>query len=62
MPEKTDTLKPERESEPVPDWPARRKEAREALQRLRRIGESLPVVDAVAIVREGRDASEQDTR
>lgn len=62
MVEKTDTLKPEKEPEPVADQPARRKEAREALQRLRRIGESLPAVDAVAVVREGRDASEPGAR
>ena len=35
---------------------------REALQRLRRLGESLPTVDAAAIVREGRDASERSGR
>lgn len=35
------------------------REAREALLRLRKLGESLPLVDAVAIVREGREIAEQ---
>ena len=37
-------------------------EVREALQRLRRIGETLPPVDAAALVREGRDAAERGRR
>jgi hypothetical protein len=57
MAEKSDTLKRESELQPVIDQGRRREEIRAALQRLREIGEKLPVVDAVAIVREGRDLS-----
>jgi len=40
----------------------RREEALKALRRLREIGEKLPVVDAVAVVRENRDLAEQYDR
>ena len=62
MAEKTDILKPEHERDSTANQLTHRKEAREALQRLRRIGESLPAVDAAAVVRAGREASEQDAR
>jgi hypothetical protein len=61
MAEKSDTLKRESELQPATDQ-GRREEIRTALQRLREIGEKLPVVDAVAIVREGRDLAEQGSR
>ena len=57
MAEKPDTLKTEREQPHEAGSPAHRKRVLEALQRLREIGEKLPAVDAVAVVREGRDAS-----
>jgi hypothetical protein len=57
MAEKSDTLKRESELQPAIDQGRRREEIRTALQRLREIGEKLPVVDAVAVIREGRDLS-----
>jgi len=36
--------------------------AREALLRLRRLGESLPQVDAVAVIREGRERTGRSDR
>jgi hypothetical protein len=62
MAEKSDTLKRESELQPAIDQGRRREEIRTALQRLREIGEKLPIVDAVAIVREGRDLAEQGSR
>jgi hypothetical protein len=53
MAEKSDTLKRESELQPAIDQGRRREEIRTALQRLREIGEKLPVVDAVAVIREG---------
>jgi hypothetical protein len=35
------------------------REACEALLRLRKLGESLPLVDAVAVIREGRELAER---
>ena len=61
MPEKTDTLKRERESRAVVNQ-GRHEEVLKALRRLREIGECLPAVDAVVIVREGRDLAEQGSR
>jgi hypothetical protein len=56
MVEKSDTLKREAEQLQSPMTPSERKEeSLKALQRLREIGEKLPAVDAVLIVREGRD-------
>ncbi len=55
MAEKSDILKREAEPPPITDRGVRREEIRQALRRLREIGEKLPAVDAVAIVREGRD-------
>lgn len=62
MAEKSDTLKTGRERETDADRSADREKAREALRRLRRLGENLPAVDAAAIVREGRDLSEHGAR
>ncbi|MDT4952562.1 MAG: hypothetical protein QOJ02_700 [Acidobacteriota bacterium] len=59
MIEKSDILNRESELQPTTDQSLRREEIRKALRRLREIGEKLPVVDAVAIVREGRDLAEQ---
>lgn len=41
---------------------AAQKEAREAILRLRKLGESLPLVDAVALIREGREMAERSRR
>lgn len=62
MAEKSDTLKREREQQPEADQSVRREEAREALRQLRQLGESLPAVDAAAVVRAGRDVSERGAR
>ena len=62
MVEKSDTLKAEQNPQSTTDQTARRERVREALSRLRRIGEDLPAVDAVAVVREGRDFAEQGAR
>jgi hypothetical protein len=62
MTEKPDTLKTEREQPHEAGSPPHRERVLEALQRLREIGEKLPAVDAVAVVREGRDASGRGER
>lgn len=61
MPNKSDTLIRESEHQPATDQ-KRREEIRRALRRLREIGEKLPAVDAVAVVRESRDLAEQGSR
>lgn len=60
MAEKSDTLKSGRETEA--DRTAAREEARRALYRLHELGGSLPAVDAVAVVRAGRDIPEREAR
>jgi hypothetical protein len=60
MGEKSETLKPEGERASAGEETARSEKAREALGRLRRVGEKLPAVDAAAVVREGRDARGRD--
>lgn len=55
MAEKQDVARPEEGREPTAERKDRERQAREALRRLRRIGEDLPAVDAAALVREGRD-------
>lgn len=62
MAEKSDVLKPEEEHRPAADAHADSQRVRAALQRLRRIGEDLPTVDAAALVREGREAAGRDDR
>jgi hypothetical protein len=63
MAEKSDTLKREAEQLQSPMNAGQRKEeSLKALRRLREIGEKLPAVDAVLIVREGRDLVEQGSR
>jgi len=62
MTNKTNTIEhmPDKKTPRVP--PFDRKEVRDALTRLRRLGEQLPPVDAVAIVREGRDLADRGSR
>jgi len=62
MVEKSDTLKRQTELQSPTDRKLGPEEIRKALRRLREIGENLPAVDAVAIVREGRDLAEQGSR
>jgi hypothetical protein len=62
MVEKSETIGHESSSQLVTAQAARREEIREALRRLREIGEASPAVDAVAIVREGRDSAARDLR
>jgi hypothetical protein len=59
---KSNTLKRESDLQTTKDQDQQREEAYKALRRLREIGENLPVVDAVAIVRESRDLAEQGSR
>jgi hypothetical protein len=61
MNEKSETLRREPEPQTTPDRELGRDEIRQALRRLRGIGEKLPVVDAVAIVREGRNLSDHNS-
>jgi hypothetical protein len=62
MAEKQDVAGPEERREPTAEREDREQQAREALRRLRRIGEDLPAVDAAALVREGRDSAERGRR
>jgi hypothetical protein len=62
MTDKSELLKREAEPQPTANQGAQREEIRQALRRLREIGEKLPAVDAVAIVREGRDLAGQGSR
>jgi hypothetical protein len=62
MVEKSDTLNHQSDAQLAKDQSARSEEIRKALRRLREIGEKLPTVDAVAIVREGRDLAGQGSR
>lgn len=62
MIEKSDTLKPKQNPQPTAEQPVSRERVREALHRLRQIGEGLPAVDAVTVVRESRDVAEQGSR
>lgn len=55
MAEKSEILKREAEPQSTTEQGGRREGFRKALRRLREIGEKLPAVDAVAIVREARD-------
>jgi len=59
MSENTDTLEHERASHPAQPCQPTPVQVREALARLREVGETLPPVDAVAIVRESRELSAQ---
>lgn len=61
MAKKSDTLNQEKERRRAEQSPER-EEALQALRRLRDIGEKLPVVDAAAVVREGREASGRVSR
>ena len=58
MANQTDTIEHERDHDATNIRPVDRSEVRKALMRLRKIGEELPPVDAVAIVREGRALAE----
>lgn len=62
MAEKSEILKREAEPQSITDQGPGREEILKALRRLREIGEKLPTVDAVAIVREGRDLAGQGSR
>lgn len=59
MSEKSDILRRAIELQTPDGQELRREEIRNALLRLREIGQSLPPVDAVAIVREGRDLTDR---
>jgi hypothetical protein len=52
------------EREPPSDWekPHSRQEIEKALARLQEIAESLPPIDVVSIIREGRDVGANSTR
>lgn len=62
MPQNTNTLNQERtahSTQPLPPTPV---QMYEALTRLREVGEKLPPVDAVAVIRECRDLSVQESQ
>ena len=59
MAKKSDTLKHEVQKQ---NESLKRDEALKALRRLRDIGENLPIVDAAAVIREGRNLAERDSR
>jgi len=59
MSQDTDTLKQERGDHPAQPLAPTPAQIREALTRLREVGEKLPPVDAVAIIREGREAAQE---
>lgn len=52
----TNTVNYEKASQPTPQAEPTREQIFEALKRLRQLGETLPAVDAVAVVRENRDS------
>jgi hypothetical protein len=62
MAKKSDALKQEREEKIAADRNLLREEALKALHRLREIGEKLPSVDAVVVIREGRSLAEHGSR
>ncbi len=62
MSENTNTLNQERASHPAQPCSPTPVQIREALARLREIRENLPPVDAVAVIRESRDLSAQESR
>lgn len=62
MSQNADMLEHERDAHPVQPLPPTPAQIREALARLREVGEKLPPVDAVAIIRESRDLSAQESR
>ena len=58
----TDTLEHEHDAQSAQPDPPTFAQIREALAQLRAVGEKLPPVDAVAIIRESRDLSAQESR
>lgn len=62
MSQNTNMLNQERTAHPTQPLPPTTVQIREALTRLREVGEKLPPVDAVAIVRESRDLSAQESQ
>ncbi len=58
MANQTNTIEHERDHKTTRIHATDRKEIREALMRLRMIGEELPPVDAATVVREGRALAE----
>jgi hypothetical protein len=61
MAKKADTLNQEKEQQQLAQR-LKREDAIKALRRLRAIGESLPTVDAAAVIRESRDLAERSSR
>ena len=59
MSNNTDSLNHTESGEQQKNIAAAQREAKEAILRLRKLGESLPLVDAVAIIREGRELAER---
>ena len=59
MSQDTHTLEHKRDDHPAQPLPPTPAQIREALTRLREVGEKLPPVDAVAIIREGREAAQE---
>ncbi len=62
MSQNTNTPNQERTAHPTQLLPPTPVQIREALTRLREVGEKLPPVDAVAIVRQSRDLSTQESQ
>ncbi len=62
MSQNTDAREHERNAHPAQPLTSTLAQVREALARLREVGEKLPPVDAVAIIRESRDLSAQESR
>jgi hypothetical protein len=62
MSQSTDTREDEQEEYPAQSISSSLEEIREALARLRQVGEKLPPVDAVEVIREGRDLAAQESR
>ncbi|MEJ7712909.1 MAG: hypothetical protein WKF84_24465 [Pyrinomonadaceae bacterium] len=62
MVEEVNTLNQDLEAQSPTDRDRKQEEVLEALRRLRGIGEKLPAVDAVAVVREGRSLPRQGAR
>ena len=62
MTNKTDMLNGTESAEKETTVASQQKAAREALLRLRKLGESLPQVDAVAVIREGRERTGRSDR
>ncbi len=62
MSQDTDTLRRRRGAHPAQPHPPTLAQIREALTQWSEVGEKLPPVDAVAIIRESPDLSAQESR